>query len=95
MTRTDLYALLSHVATGVSLFVTAAGAMWAFIVYLPLSFLSAVAAAVVGMVPGIFLLLIAEGFFILTKIHREKQTQTELLRDIRDRLAPEPAETDA
>lgn len=95
MSRTDLYALISHVATGVALFVAAAGGMWGFIYYSPYSFLSGVAAAVIGLIPGVFLLLIAEGFFVLLKIFKEKQQQTSLLQEISDKLSRTSDETDA
>ena len=82
MERSVLFNLLTHIATGVSLFVGAAGAMWGFITYLPLSFVAAVAAAVIGLVPGLFMLLIAEGLYVLLEILKEKRRQSELLEKI-------------
>ena len=86
MKRSNLYTLLSHVASGVALFVGAAGAMWGFITYYSLSFIAALAAAVIGVVPGLFMLLIAEGLFVLLEILKEKQRQSELLADIAEEL---------
>jgi len=92
MERQVLFALLTHIATGVALFVATAGAMWGFITYLPLSFVAAVAAAVIGLVPGLFMLLIAEGLYVLLEILKEKRRQSELLEKIAaSQASPSPA----
>lgn len=82
MKRSNLYTLLSHVASGVAIFVAAGGAMWGFITYYQLSFIAASAAAVIGLVPGLFMLLFAEGFYLLLEILQEKRRQTDLLTKI-------------
>lgn len=84
--RTDFYILLSHVASGVALFVAAGGAMWGFITYYQLSFIAASAAAVIGLVPGLFMLLIAEGFYVLLEMLQEKKHQSDLLERIETQL---------
>ena len=82
MERSILFTLLTHIATGVALFIGAAGAMWGFITYYSLSFVAALAAAVIGVVPGLFMLLIAEGLYVLLEILKEKRRQTDLLETI-------------
>jgi len=92
MNRLSFYTLLSHIATGVALFVGISGAAWAFFTYLKFSFITAIAAAIIGLVPGLFMLLISEGLFVLIQILREKQKQTILLTSI-DKKTASPAET--
>ncbi len=94
MERANFFTLLTHIATGVALFVAAAGGMWGFITYLHLSFVAALAAAVIGLVPGLFMLLIAEGLYVLLEILKEKRHQTKLLETIaagKQHTAPPPA----
>lgn len=86
MNRHLFYTLLSHIATGVSLFVGIGGAAWAFFTYLKFSLITAVAAAIIGLVPGLFMLLISEGLFVLLRILSEKEKQTELLISIDNKL---------
>lgn len=82
MERNTFFTLLTHIATGVALFVAAAGGMWAFFTYLHISIPAALAAAVIGIVPGLFMLLIAEGLYVLLEILKEKRRQSELLERI-------------
>jgi hypothetical protein len=82
MKRINFYALLSHVGTGVSIFVGIGGAMWGFMMYLHYSFLTALAAAVIGLVPGLFMLIVTEALFVLLELLKENREQTRLLRDI-------------
>lgn len=93
MERSTFFTLLTHIATGVALFIGAAGAMWGFITYYHLSFIASLAAAVIGLVPGLFMLLIAEGLYVLLEILKEKRRQSELLEKIAagQQSAPSPS----
>lgn len=86
MKRIDFYRLISHIASGIALFISAGGAVWGFFTYFSTSLFAAFAAAAVGIVPGIFLLLISEGFFLLSEILNEKKEQTKLLESINEIL---------
>lgn len=90
MNRINLYILLSHIATGVALFVGASGAVWAFFTYIKFSFVAALAAAVIGVVPGLFMLIISEALHVLILTLQEKQKQTQLLASIARNTAPAP-----
>ena len=95
MQRFNLYTLLTQVASGIALFVASAGAMWAFITYYHFSLVGAIAAAVIGLVPGLFMLLITEGLYVLLQILKEKRHQSKLLSDIKESLESKPATPDA
>jgi len=94
MKRINFYTLLSHVGTGVSIFVGIGGAMWGFLMYLQYSFLTALAAAVIGLVPGLFMLIITEALFVLLEILKESRKQTLLLLQMTTVLTPNTADSD-
>ncbi|MDQ1340738.1 MAG: hypothetical protein QG567_1896 [Campylobacterota bacterium] len=86
MKQVNFYIVLSHIASGVALFVSVAGAIWGFLAYSDQSFASGVVIAVAAAAPGVFLLIISEGFFILSEILKEKKAQTKILESIKDGL---------
>jgi len=74
------------VASGVALFVSASGAAWGFFTYFHVSFFSALSAGIIGIVPGVFLLIISEALFVLLEILKEKKEHTKLLTSIDNKL---------
>ena len=82
MKNFNLFSFLSHVTSGISIFLIFGGATAGFIIYSKYSFISGIAASFIAMVPGVIFLLFSEGFFIILEILKEKKKQTKILESI-------------
>lgn len=70
--------ILCNIATGVSLVVAFFGGFLLFYNFFYASFFVAFAAFIIGMVPGLFLMLCCEGFFYIYKNHKAYEKSIEL-----------------
>ena len=80
--RVKFFYFLSYVATGFSVFVMIAGGVSSFLHFYPISLVSAITAMILSLFPGVFLLLISEGYYILLNNYIQNQKQKTILEQI-------------
>ena len=81
--------ILCHIATGVSLVVAFFGGFLLFYKFFYASFFVAFSAFIIGMVPGFFLMLFAEGLFYIYRHYKAQEKTNELLTELIDLVKQE------
>jgi hypothetical protein len=80
--RVKFFYFLSYIATGFSVFIILAGGVSSFLHFYSVSLLSAITATILSLFPGIFLLLISEGFYLLLSNYIQNQKQKDVLEQL-------------